>query len=143
MLIFFLISGFVKFLSTLANKVSANKNPKPVIETTTLKFFLDILKTQLMLKGVIVDTDWNDMKNDIILDYTKDNHFSELKDAELLRERLQTLDQISQYVGTYFSKDYVMKNVLGFTDEDVEKMQDDAQKNQERIAQATDDEQEQ
>ena len=107
------------------------------------KFFLDILKTQLMLKGGIVDTDWNDMKNDIILDYTKDNHFSELKDAELLRERLQTLDQISQYVGTYFSKDYVMKNVLGFTDEDVEKMQDDAHKNQERIAQATDDEQEQ
>ena len=105
------------------------------------KFFLDILKTQLMLKGVIVDTDWNDMKNDIILDYTKDNHFSELKDAELLRERLQTLGQISQYVGTYFSKDYVMKNVLGFTDEDVEKMQDDAQKNQERIAQMDDDEQ--
>ena len=105
------------------------------------KFFLDILKTQLMLKGVIVDTDWNDMKNDIILDYTKDNHFSELKDAELLRERLQTLDQISQYVGTYFSKDYVMKNVLGFTDEDVEKMQDDAQKNQERIDQMDDDEQ--
>ena len=107
------------------------------------KFFLDILKTQLMLKGVIVDTDWNDMKNDIILDYTKDNHFSELKDAELLREKLQTLDQISQYVGTYFSKDYVMKTVLGFSDEDVEKMQDDAEKNQERIAQATDDEQEQ
>ena len=104
------------------------------------KFFLDLLRVQLQLKGVIVETDWDDMKNDIIIDYTKDNHFAELKEAELLRERLQTLDQISQYVGTYFSKDYVMKNVLGFTEEDVEKMQDDAKKNQERIDQATDDE---
>jgi len=104
------------------------------------KFFLDLLKVQLQLKGVIVETDWEDMKNDIIIDYTKDNHFAELKEAELLRERLQTLDQISQYVGTYFSKDYVMKNVLGFTEEDVEKMQDDAKKNQERIDQSMEDE---
>ena len=86
------------------------------------KFFLDILKTQLMLKGVIVDTDWNDMKNDIILDYTKDNHFSELKDAELLRERLQTLDQISQYVGTYFSKDWVRKTILKQTDDEIDEI---------------------
>ena len=104
------------------------------------KFFLDLLRVQLQLKGVIVETDWEDMKNDIIIDYTKDNHFAELKEAELLRERLQTLDQISQYVGTYFSKDYVMKNVLGFTEEDVEKMQDDAKKNQERIDQSMEDE---
>ena len=110
------------------------------LRTRFAKFFLDILKVQLQLKGVIVESDWDDMKNDIIIDYTKDNHFAELKEAELLRERLQTLDQISQYVGTYFSKDYVMKNVLGFSEEDVEKMQDDAQKNQERIDQATDDE---
>ncbi len=104
------------------------------------KFFLDLLRVQLQLKGVIIETDWDDMKNDIIIDYTKDNHFAELKEAELLRERLQTLDQISQYVGTYFSKDYVMKNVLGFTEEDVEKMQDDAKKNQERIDQSMEDE---
>tara|TARA_B100000902_G_scaffold101832_1_gene104145 strand:+ start:3675 stop:5315 length:1641 start_codon:yes stop_codon:yes gene_type:complete len=110
------------------------------LRTRFAKFFLDILKVQLQLKGVIVETDWDDMRNDIIIDYSKDNYFAELKDAELLRERLQTLDQISQYVGTYFSKDFVMKNVLGFTEEDVEKMQDDAQKNQERIDQATDDE---
>ena len=110
------------------------------LRTRFAKFFLDILKVQLQLKGVIVETDWDDMRNDIVIDYSKDNYFAELKDAELLRERLQTLDQISQYVGTYFSKDFVMKNVLGFTEEDVEKMQDDAQKNQERIDQATDDE---
>tara|TARA_Y100001937_G_scaffold19990_1_gene27800 strand:+ start:1008 stop:2648 length:1641 start_codon:yes stop_codon:yes gene_type:complete len=110
------------------------------LRTRFAKFFLDLLRVQLQLKGVIVETDWEDMKNDIIIDYTKDNHFAELKEAELLRERLQTLDQISQYVGTYFSKDYVMKNVLGFTEEDVEKMQDDAKKNQERIDQSMEDE---
>ena len=110
------------------------------LRTRFAKFFLDLLRVQLQLKGVIVETDWDDMKNDIIIDYTKDNHFAELKEAELLRERLQTLDQISQYVGTYFSKDYVMKNVLGFTEEDVEKMQDDAKKNQERIDQSMEDE---
>ena len=110
------------------------------LRTRFAKFFLDLLRVQLQLKGVIIETDWDDMKNDIIIDYTKDNHFAELKEAELLRERLQTLDQISQYVGTYFSKDYVMKNVLGFTEEDVEKMQDDAKKNQERIDQSMEDE---
>ena len=110
------------------------------LRTRFAKFFLDLLRVQLQLKGVIVETDWDDMKNDIIIDYTKDNHFAELKEAELLRERLQTLDQISQYVGTYFSKDYVMKNVLGFTEEDIEKMQDDAKKNQERIDQSMEDE---
>jgi len=117
---------FQKFISRLRTRFS--------------KFFLDLLKVQLQLKGVIVETDWEEMKNDVVVDFLKDNHFAELKDAELLRERLQTLDQISQYVGTYFSKDYVMKNVLGFNDEDVEKMQDDAEKNQERIDKATGDE---
>jgi len=90
------------------------------------KFFTDLLKTQLILKGIITEDDWQDMKNDIIVDYLKDNHFSELKESELLRERVQTLDQVSQYVGTYFSRDWVMKNVLQFSDEEIEKMADDA-----------------
>jgi len=108
------------------------------LRTRFAKFFLDILKTQLMLKGVIVDTDWDDMKNDIIIDYLKDNHFAELKDSELIRERVQTLDQVSQYVGTYFSKDWVMKNILHFKDEDIEKMQDDAKEDQEKMDAAAD-----
>ena len=82
--------------------------------------FLGILKTQLQLKGIIVDTDWDNMKNDIIIDYMKDNHFTELKESELLRERLQTLDQASQYVGSYFSREWIMKNVLQFTEEEIE-----------------------
>ena len=85
--------------------------------------FYDILKKQLILKGIITEEDWNMMKNDIVLDFTRDNHFTELKDAELLREKLQTLDQISNYVGEYFSKEWVQKNVLMFSDEDLEQIQ--------------------
>ena len=84
--------------------------------------FLDILQKQLILKGVITDADWNQWKNDITLDYVRDNHFTELKDAELLREKVQTLDQISNYVGEYFSKEWVQKNVLMFSDEDIEEI---------------------
>ena len=84
--------------------------------------FLEILKKQLVMKGLITEEDWNEWKNDLIIDYTRDNHFTELKDAALLRERLQTLDQVSQYVGDYFSKEWVMKNVLQFDDDDIKQV---------------------
>ena len=84
--------------------------------------FLEILKKQLVMKGLITEEDWDEWKNDLIIDYTRDNHFTELKDAELLRERLQTLDQVSQYVGDYFSKEWVMKNVLQFDDDDIKQV---------------------
>ena len=84
--------------------------------------FYDILRKQLILKGIITQEDWNSMKNDIIVDYVRDNHFTELKDAELLREKLQTLDAISNYVGEYFSKQWIQKNVLHFNDEDIEQI---------------------
>lgn len=84
--------------------------------------FLGILKKQLLLKGIITEQDWNDWRNDIQIDYVRDNHFTELKDSELLRERLGTLDQISQYVGEYFSREWVMKNVMMMNDEDIEEM---------------------
>jgi len=84
--------------------------------------FYGILKTQLIMKGIITEEDWNEWKNDITIDYQKDNHFTELRDAEMLRERLQSLDQIQNYVGEYFSKEWVMKNVLHLNDDDIEKM---------------------
>jgi hypothetical protein len=72
------------------------------------------------------------MKEKIIVDFMRDNHFTELKDAEILRERIQTLDQMNQYIGDYFSKEWVMKNVLRFTDDDIEQMakQDDEEQPQ-------------
>ncbi|MDC0889118.1 portal protein [bacterium] len=86
--------------------------------------FTQILKKQLILKGIITLEDWNSWKNDIQIDFIRDNHFTELKDSELLRERLSTLDQLSQYVGEYFSREWVMKNVMMMSEEDIETMKD-------------------
>ena len=101
---------FQKFIDRLRNRFST--------------LFTDILKKQLVMKGIIVDEDWDSWKNDIVVDYKRDNHFSELKDAELLQNRLQTLDNMQQYVGEYFSKEWVMKNVLQFDDDDIQNMTD-------------------
>ena len=84
--------------------------------------FLGILKKQLILKGVCTEQDWESWKTEIQVDYIRDNHFADPKDAELLRERLQTLDQISNYVGEYFSRTWVMKNVMMFDEKDIEEM---------------------
>ena len=87
--------------------------------------FYGILKKQLIMKGVITEEDWEEWKNDITVDYVKDNHFAELRDAEMLRERLQSMDMIQQYVGEYFSKEWVQKNVLMLDDETIEQMKKD------------------
>ena len=94
--------------------------------------FYGILKTQLVMKGIITEEDWEEWKNDITVDYIKDNHFTELRDAEMLRERLQSMDMIQQYVGEYFSKEWVQKNVLMLSDEDIEQMNKDMAGEQEQ-----------
>ena len=90
--------------------------------------FTNILRKQLILKGVITEQDWEMWKSDVYVDYQRDNHFTELKDAELLRERLTTLDQVSNYVGEYFSREWVMKNVMMFSEEDISQMKDEVEK---------------
>jgi hypothetical protein len=84
--------------------------------------FTEILKKQLIMKAIITEEDWKQWQPDIVVDYVRDNHFSELKDAELLQNRLQTLDTMQQYVGEFFSKEYVMKNVLQLDDDGIEDM---------------------
>ena len=71
-------------------------------------------------------------KNEVNLDFTRDNHFSELKEAELLREKIQTLDQIQNYVGEYFSKQWVQKNILLFDDDEIERMDNEIAANQQQ-----------
>ena len=93
------------------------------IQKTRKRFcnlFQDLLKTQLILKGIITPEDWDKIKEFIIYDFNDDNHFYELKDAELLKERVDQLNVISEYIGTYFSVEWVRKNVLKQTDEEVE-----------------------
>ena len=92
------------------------------LRTRFAGLFLDILKKQLVLKGVMTEDDWRGMKNDIIVVFARDNYFSELKESEILRERLQTLDQVSNYIGTYFSQEWIQKNVLKFTDDEIKNM---------------------
>ena len=92
------------------------------LRTRFSHLFYGILKKQLILKGLITEEDWESWKNDITVDYQKDNHFAELRDAEILTNRLQTLDQAANYVGEYYSKEWVMKNVLMLSDEEIEEM---------------------
>ena len=86
--------------------------------------FTDVLKTQLLLKGIIAPDDWDKMQEHIQYDFLQDGHFSELKDAELLNDRIQTLDSIQSYIGTFFSKEYVLKNVLRMNDAEIAEMRD-------------------
>ena len=86
--------------------------------------FTDILKTQLLLKGIIAPEDWPEMQEHIQYDFLQDGHFAELKDAELLNDRLQMLDSVQSYIGTFFSKEYVLKKVLRMNDAEITEMRD-------------------
>ena len=81
--------------------------------------FQDILKTQLVLKGIITIEDWQKIKEHIQYDYLKDGYFAELKNAEMLRERLSLANEVSPYIGKFYSVEYVRKYVLRQSDEDI------------------------
>jgi len=99
---------FQKFINRLRKKFSA--------------LFIDILKTQLILKGIVTEEEWNDISQDITIDFISDSHFSEMKNSELLMNRAATLREIDEYVGRYYSVEWVRKNVLMQTDEEIEEI---------------------
>ena len=82
----------------------------------------DLLKTQLILKGVIAPEDWEDMKEHIQYDYLYDNQFAELANLEMMEKKMEVLDKLDLYVGKYFSQDYVMRQLLHFTEQEIEEM---------------------
>ena len=84
--------------------------------------FQDMLKTQLLLKGVVTADDWEEWKEHIIYDFNEDNHFFELKDAEIFVNRINSLQTVTEYIGTYFSKEWIRKNVLHQTDDEIEEI---------------------
>ena len=90
--------------------------------------FYNILKKQLLLKGIITEEDWKEWKNDITLEYITDNYFTELKDAEILRERLNMLRDLEPYLGSFYSKEWTQKNVLMLSDDDIKTMKDQIDK---------------
>ena len=82
--------------------------------------FTDILRTQLVLKGVLPIEEWELEKENVRYDFQKDSHFVELKDAEIQRERITTLRELDEFVGKYFSQQWVRKNVLRQSEEEIE-----------------------
>jgi polyhydroxyalkanoate synthesis regulator phasin len=100
---------FAKFITRIRNKFS--------------QIFDHALATQLVLKGICSKEEWQTFREDIYYDYKKDNNFQELKEAELLRERLNMVGMIDPFVGRYYSQEWVKKNVMKLTDEEIEDMQ--------------------
>ena len=106
---------FGKFIQRLRVKFSA--------------LFMKLLERQLILKGVITSEDWPHMKENIRFKFAEDNHFAELRQTEVLRDRLSMLRDIDDYAGKYYSHEWIRKNILRQSDEDIEEM--DEQINQE------------
>ena len=100
---------FSKFVQRLRKKFSA--------------LFHDILHTQLVLTGVIADEEWDKIKEHIQYDFLQDGHFAELRDSEILRERIDMLGQLEPYVGNFFSKAWVRKHVLHQTQDEIDEIE--------------------
>tara|TARA_R110000737_G_scaffold60725_5_gene87555 strand:+ start:98 stop:1591 length:1494 start_codon:yes stop_codon:yes gene_type:complete len=81
--------------------------------------FLQLLKTQCLLKGIVTTDDWKSFKEDIAFDFIEDNYFAELKEAEILRERFEMLGQMDEYVGKYVSNEWIRKTVLRQSDDEI------------------------
>tara|TARA_B100000073_G_C23668351_1_gene547562 strand:- start:355 stop:1227 length:873 start_codon:yes stop_codon:yes gene_type:complete len=82
----------------------------------------DLLRTQLILKGVITSSDWEEFKEHIQYDFLYDNQFAEMADLEMLEKKMEVLDKVDLYVGKYFSQDYVMRQLLQFTEQEITEM---------------------
>jgi len=87
-----------------------------------IELFNDILRTQLVLKGIIAEEEWPMIRDNIFYDFLQDGHFAELKQAEMLKDRIQLANDVRDYVGKYFSVEYVRKNILKQSDQDIEKI---------------------
>ena len=100
---------FTKFVQKLRRKFNS--------------LFNNILKTQLILKGVVAEEDWVSIKDNLSYMYMKDGHYAEMRDMDLLRDRLEVLNTIEPFIGQYFSKKYVQKQVFRMSDDEIESMQ--------------------
>ena len=99
---------FQKFINRLRKKFS--------------HLFMDILKTQLISKGIVNENEWKDISQSIRIDFMQDTHFAELKHAELVQDRLNILRDMNDYVGRYYSEQWVRKNILQQSDDEIDQM---------------------
>ena len=105
---------FAKFVQRLRNKFT--------------HIFDEALSVQLTLKGICTREEWEEFKEDIYYDFQKDNNFVELRDAELLRERVNLLTLVDPFVGRYYSADWVKRHILQLTKEQIEEMDKEIKK---------------
>ena len=97
------------------------------------KMFLDTLRVQLLLRGVMTDDDWRELKSEIKFIYNTDNYFWEIKEAEILAERVKMLSFVDPFIGKYFSTNYVRKNILQQSEEDMKVMDKEMEVDRQRI----------
>ena len=81
--------------------------------------FMQALRTQLLLKKIITKQDWEAWKEEIAFDFIEDNYFSELKESEMIRERFEMLASLDEYVGKYVSNEWIRKQILRQSDDDI------------------------
>jgi len=99
---------FQKFIDKLRKKFS--------------HLLFDMLRVQLLLKGVMTDKDWEVIREDIAIDFLEDNYFAELKEMEILRERIDMLSSLDEYIGKYFSNEWIKRNILHLDDETIKQI---------------------
>ena len=108
---------FFKFIQRLRDKFS--------------DLFMDLLKTQLILKGIITADDWKEIGQNAFIEYATDSYFTELKESEILKERMEVLREVNEYIGKYYSIDWVRKNILKFNETEIKEMDNDMAKEKE------------
>ena len=108
---------FFKFIDRLRNRFS--------------DLFNQLLRIQLVLKGIITEEDWVNINENVTYRWLKDSYFSELKEGEILKERLDMLSQVNEYIGKYYSIDWVRKNILKFNETEIKEMDNDMAKEKE------------
>ena len=96
---------FQKFIDRIRNKFSV--------------MFYEMLKRQLVLKKIIVPSDWVNIREGMNVEYSRDNYYAELKDSEILKERIETIQMMDEYIGLFWSKDWVRRNILKLTDDEI------------------------
>jgi hypothetical protein len=86
------------------------------------ELFNDLLRTQLIIKGIIAETEWPVVRDSIFYDFLQDGHFAELKNSEMLRERINLAREVRDYIGKFYSVGYVRRNILKQSETDIKKM---------------------
>jgi hypothetical protein len=99
---------FQKFINKLRKKFSY--------------LMIDMLRVQLILKGIITEDDWDEFREALSVDYVEDNYFSQLKEFEILRERITMADSLQNYIGIYYSRAWLRQHVLGQSEEDIKRL---------------------